>query len=60
MANITGHIKDIVDEMTNKVTWPTLKELQESAIIVIIASAIFALIITLMDGGFSQLMKLIY
>lgn len=60
MANFTTYIKDIVDEMTNKVTWPSMKELQESAVIVIVASFIFALIIFLMDGGFNWLMNLIY
>ena len=60
MANITAYIKDTVDELKNKVTWPTRKELQESALLVIVASFLFALIVYLMDGGFNELMQFIY
>ena len=49
MANITAYVKDVVDELVNKVTWPTRKELQESALLVIVASFLFALLIYLMD-----------
>jgi len=38
-----------VDELLNKVTWPTWSELQESTIIVMIASIIIALIIYVVD-----------
>ena len=60
MANITAYIKDTVNELKNKVTWPTRKELQESALLVIVASFLFALIIYLMDGGFNKVMQFIY
>ena len=36
-------------EMVHKVTWPTWKELQSSAILVLVASVIIALIVFLMD-----------
>ncbi len=60
MSNITAYIKDTVDELKNKVTWPSRKELQESAILVIVASFLFALIVWLMDGGFNKLMQFVY
>lgn len=36
-------------EMVHKVSWPTWKELQSSAILVLVASVIIALIVFLMD-----------
>jgi len=60
MANITAYVKGVVDELVNKVTWPTRKELQESALLVIVASFLFALLIYLMDGGFNAIMDLVY
>ena len=47
-------------ELTQKVTWPSWQELQSSAIIVMVASLIIAVIIYLMDASFSQIMKAIY
>ncbi len=38
-----------VDELLNKVTWPTWDELRESAIIVLVASLIFALLVWVLD-----------
>lgn len=38
-----------VDELLNKVTWPTWDQLRESAIIVLIASIIFAAIVWVID-----------
>ncbi len=38
-----------VDELLNKVTWPTWDQLRESAIIVLIASVIFATIVWIID-----------
>jgi len=60
MAKIGTYIKESTDELLNKVSWPTWSELQSSAVIVLVASVIFALIIYLMDTSFSNLMKFIY
>lgn len=60
MAKIGTYIQESVDELFNKVSWPTWSELQSSAIVVMIASVIFALIIFAMDQSFSKLMKFIY
>jgi preprotein translocase subunit SecE len=60
MAKVGTYIQESVDELLNKVSWPTWAELQNSAVIVMIASVIFALIIYVMDTSFSNLMKLIY
>ena len=60
MAKIGTYIQESADELLNKVSWPTWSELQNSAVLVLIASVIFALIIFAMDQSFSKLMKLVY
>ncbi|HRE97548.1 MAG TPA: preprotein translocase subunit SecE [Flavobacteriales bacterium] len=49
MAGIRAYFEETVNELVNKVSWPTQKELQSSAIIVLVASVIFALVVFLMD-----------
>jgi preprotein translocase subunit SecE len=48
------------DELKHKVSWPTFSELQNSAIVVSIASLIIALVVLLMDLTFSNLLKEFY
>tara|TARA_B100000902_G_scaffold398869_1_gene467267 strand:+ start:1328 stop:1516 length:189 start_codon:yes stop_codon:yes gene_type:complete len=57
---IGTYIKDSFDELLNKVTWPSWDELQNSAVVVAIASLIIALIIFGMDQVFSRIMSLFY
>jgi preprotein translocase subunit SecE len=38
-----------IDELLNKVTWPTWDELRESAVIVLVASLIFASLVWVLD-----------
>ena len=49
MSGKVGYIKEVIDELTNKVSWPTWAELQTSAIIVLVTSVIIALIVFVMD-----------
>jgi len=49
MSKIVNYVKDSYDELINKVSWPTYKELQSSAIVVAVASLIIALIVFVMD-----------
>ncbi|MBS1527385.1 MAG: preprotein translocase subunit SecE [Bacteroidetes bacterium] len=49
MAAITEYIKESYIELTQKVTWPTWRELQSSAVLVLVASIIIALLIFGMD-----------
>jgi len=60
MAKIRTYIQESTEELLHKVSWPTWSELQNSAIVVMIASVIFALIIFVMDRSFNSLMKFIY
>jgi len=60
MAKITEYIKSSYDELVHKVTWPTWNELQNSAIVVSIASLIIAIVVYLMDISFEKILKLFY
>jgi preprotein translocase subunit SecE len=49
MAAVTEYIKESYIELTQKVTWPTWGELANSAILVLIAAVIIAMVIFGMD-----------
>ncbi len=57
---IKSYGKESYNELVNKVTWPAWSDLQNSAIVVMIASFIIAMVIYLMDISFSFIMDLIY
>ena len=57
---LVNYIKDVYNELTQKVSWPSWSELQSSAIVVMIASAIIATAISIMDFGFKNLMDTVY
>jgi preprotein translocase subunit SecE len=58
--NLINNIKASYDELVNKVSWPTWSELMNSAVVVLIASLIIALIVAVMDISFEKLMDIIY
>ena len=60
MSKLTAYIKESYTELVDKVSWPTRDELQNSVIVVMVASLIIALIIFLMDYGFQTIMNLFY
>ena len=60
MKKIKNYIKEVTDEMKNKVSWPTWSELQSSSIVVSIASLIIAFIVLIMDISFDNILKLWY
>lgn len=60
MAGFAEYIKESYVELTQKVTWPTWSELQNSAVITLVASLIIALIILAMDESAGNLLKYMY
>jgi len=60
MRKIFNYLKESYTELVHKVTWPTWKELQSSALVVMIASLIFALIVFAMDTTFQKILEGIY
>jgi preprotein translocase subunit SecE len=58
--NVKNFVVESIDEMKNKVTWPSYSFLQNSAVLVIVASLVFALLIGVIDLGFENLMTWFY
>jgi preprotein translocase subunit SecE len=54
------YFQEAYDELVHKVTWPTWKELQSSALVVMVASLIISLVIFVMDLTFRNMMEFIY
>ena len=54
------YLQEAYDELVHKVTWPTWKELQSSALVVMVASFIISLVIFAMDLTFRNIMDFIY
>ena len=54
------YVKESYNELVNKVTWPTFPQLQNSTIVVMVASAIFAVVVLAMDLTFENMMAAIY
>lgn len=50
--NLKTYVQDSYKELVEKVSWPTWKELQSSAIVVLVATVIIALIVLAMDKAF--------
>ena len=54
------YIKESYNELVNKVSWPSFPQLQSSTIVVMVASAIFAVVVLAMDLTFENLMEFVY
>ncbi len=60
MSNITTFLKEAYQELVHKVSWPKYSDLQNSAVLVLVASVIFALLIGAIDLGFENLLTWFY
>jgi preprotein translocase subunit SecE len=58
--NIKGYFQESFTELVHKVTWPTWSELQNSAVLVMVATMIIALMVAAMDLAFSNTMRFVY
>ena len=57
---IINSIKESYTELVHKVSWPSRSELANSAVVVLIASIVIALIVWIMDKSFETIMTFIY
>lgn len=57
---IVSYVKECYDELIHKVSWPSWSELQNSAIVVSIASLIIALVVYMMDISFQKILENFY
>ena len=60
MNKISSYIRDSYKEMGEKVTWPNWEQLQQSTMIVLVATALITGIVYLMDLGSNSLLKFFY
>jgi preprotein translocase subunit SecE len=60
MAGVAEYIKESYIELTEKVTWPAWRELQSSAVLVLVAAIIIAMLILGMDQVINYLLKQFY
>jgi len=58
--SLKGYLQESYTELVHKVTWPTWSELQNSAVLVMVASLIIAIVVAAMDMSFSRIMEFIY
>ena len=60
MKKFINYCKSCYDELAHKVTWPSRKELTQSAAVVLTASLVIAVVVWLMDVVFKAVMSSIY
>ena len=60
LKRIFNYCKESYEELVHKTTWPTRSELFNSAIVVLIASLLIALVVFVMDFTFQHVMEFVY
>jgi len=60
MNKISTYFKESFKELTEKVTWPDWAQLQQSTMIVLVATLVITALVSLMDFGAGGLLKLVY
>ena len=60
MSNFINYARDSYKELAEKVTWPTWPQLQQSTMIVIVATIVITLIVLAMDFVFGKGLTFIY
>jgi len=60
MEKLVLYLKDSYQEFAIKAAWPTLTMLQKSTVVVLVATAIFSLVIFGMDKVISTILEFIY
>ena len=60
MNKFVNYCKLCYNELAHEVTWPTQKELMQSASVVLVASLIIALVVFAMDWVFKTVMLYVY
>lgn len=60
MNKLQAYFRDSFTELTEKVSWPTSAQLQQSTMIVIVATLVITGVVWVMDLASSGLLKFIY
>jgi preprotein translocase subunit SecE len=60
MKKIESYIKDSYKELMEKVTWPTWEQLQQSTMIVLVATLLITGVVWVMDFSSNTVLKFVY
>ena len=60
MNKIATYFKESYKELMEKVTWPTWAQLQQSTMIVLVATLLFTALVAIMDLGAGTILRQIY
>jgi preprotein translocase subunit SecE len=60
MNNVGSYITESYKELMEKVTWPSWAQLQQSTVIVLIATLLITAVIFVMDFASNELLNFIY
>jgi preprotein translocase subunit SecE len=60
MNKVSTYFRESYRELTEKVTWPTWMQLQQSTVIVLVATVLITAMVFIMDYASSQILQLIY
>lgn len=60
MNKIINYFKASYEELVHKTSWPSRKELMNSAVVVLIASLCIAAVVFVIDSAFDNGMEFIY
>jgi preprotein translocase subunit SecE len=60
MNKVTTYFSESYKELMEKVSWPTWTQLQQSTVIVLIATVLITAVVWVMDLASNSLLKLIY
>jgi preprotein translocase subunit SecE len=60
MNKISTYFKESYKELVEKVTWPNWAQLQQSTVIVLVATLLITFVVGVMDVVSSSVLKLIY
>jgi preprotein translocase subunit SecE len=60
MNKVQAYFKDSYKELAEKVTWPNWQQLQQSTMIVLVATLIITAIVWVLDAGSNGVLKFIY
>ena len=60
MERLKNYVSESYNELKNNVSWPTWANLQETAVIVLVATVLVAFMIFVMDATANTLLSFIY
>ena len=60
MNKVSAYFRDSYQELVEKVTWPSWIQLQQSTLIVLVATVVITGMVWIMDFSSNQLLKLVY